>query len=327
MINLNHFRIFFHAADTGSYTAAAAKLHISQPAVTVQIRAFEDACDLKLFRKKGRSIHLTDEGRILYEYAKKIFNYEQEVEYAIDQLHDLKRGVLRIGTTKTYARYFMPFLIQTFLKRYPGIKVSLNEGSSLEMTRGLADFQNEIAVIAKAEDNPAVTLLPFSKEELLPILPADHHLAGRKDVPFAEMARDPIIMKDMGSGTRRRVNELFEKYGLTPRILMESNNVEFIKDLVQRGEGFSFLVRAAVADEIKNGKIATLELRGIRLLLDVSIAYLKDQPLSRPAKAFLRLLEEVAAEAVKEGSVMSLIARIAAELRGEKRRLGDPCLK
>ncbi len=318
MINLNHLRIFFHAAGTGSFTAAAEKLCITQPAVTAQIHAFEEACDLKLFKKKGRNVHLTEEGRIIYDYARKVFEHEQEVEYAIDQLHDLKCGVLRIGTTKTYARYFMPFLIQTFLKRYPDIRVFLNEGSSLEMTSGLADFRNEIVVIAKADDNPAVILQPFSKEELLPILPPYHHLAGRKDVHFSELAREPIIMKDIGSGTRRRVNELFDHYKLNPRILMESNNVEFIKDLVQRGEGFSFLVRAGVANEIRAGKLSTLELKGKPLLLDVSIAYLKDQPLSRPAKAFLRLLEELAAKAKKEKGMVSLMARIVAEIMSER---------
>ena len=186
------------------------------------------------------------------------------------------------------------------------------------MIDGLADFRNEIVVIAKADDNPAVILRPFSQEELLPILPPDHHLAGRKDVHFSELARDPIIMKDIGSGTRRRVNELFDQYKLNPRILMESNNVEFIKDLVQRGEGFSFLVRAAVANEIRDGKLSTLELKGKPLLLDVSIAYLKDQPLSRPAKAFLRLLEELAAKAKKEEGMVSLMARIVAETRSER---------
>lgn len=315
MINLNHFRIFYYAAKSGSFTDAAEKLFITQPAVTAQIRAFEEACNLKLFKKKGRNVHLTDEGKELYAYARRIFEYEQEVEDAIDKMHRLKRGVLRIGTTKTYARYFMPYFMTSYLKEYPDIRVFLNEGSSMEMIQGLLDLNVEIAVIAKAGENPAVSFHPFSQEELMPILAPGHRLASRGSVNFIELAGEPIIMKDIGSGTRVRVNDLFARYGRTPNILMETNNVEFIKELVRRGEGFSFLVKAAVTSEIKEGKLATLDIRGERLYLDVSIAYLKDQALSKPAKAFLRLLETLAGDASPAQGIGALTARILARAK------------
>ena len=313
MINFNHFRIFYYAAKAESFTDAAEKLFITQPAVTAQIHAFEEACNLKLFKKKGRHVQLTDEGKALFHYARKVFEFEHEIEVAIDKMHQLKRGVLRIGTTKTYARYFMPYLLSGFLKDYPDIKVFLNEGSSAEMTRGLLDLTIEIAVIAKAEENPAVVFRPFSQEELLPILPPVHRLAGRDSVHFTELAGDPIILKDSGSGTRRRVADLFARYGRVPNILMETNNVEFIKELVGRGEGFSFLVKAAVVQEVKEKRLVTPQIRGEHLYLDVSIAYLKDQSLSRPAKAFLRMLENLAGDnpSPAEG-IGALTARILA---------------
>ncbi|MFO7783781.1 MAG: LysR substrate-binding domain-containing protein [Thermodesulfobacteriota bacterium] len=290
MINLNQLRVFYHAARHQNFTRASEDLHITQPGVTAQARLFEEACNLVLFKKKGRRVFLTDEGRMLYEYARKIFEIEQELEAAVEDLRKLKRGVLRLGTTKAYARYFMPALITGYHKQYPNIRIILDEGSSRDMTRSLLDFRNEIAVIARAEDHPEVAFTPFSQEELVLIIPPGHPWTQRKSVRIEELALEPIIMKDIGSGTRRVINGLFTQSGYEPNILMETSNTEFIKDLVHRGEAVSFLVRESVAAELQAGRVGSVPLEGRHLTLDVSIAHLKDQRLSPAAKAFLDIL-------------------------------------
>lgn len=294
MLNLNQFRVFYEAARSGSFTNAARKLFITQPAVTAQMKAFEDQCNLKLFKKKGRRLYLTDEGTTLYEYARRIFEYEREVEDVIEEMRKLKRGILRLGTSKAYARYFMPFLISSFREAYPHIKVYLDEGSSLDIIHSLLDLKNEVALIARLEDNPNVTFLPFKQNRLALILAPNHRLAGRKKVSLEELADDPIIMKEIGSGTRKLVNGMFRTNGLTPNVLMETSNTEFIKQLVQRGEGVSFLVEEAVAAEIGDKRLATVPLAGETPFLNVSIAYLKDQHLSHPARAFVEMLKKMA---------------------------------
>ena len=167
MINLNQLRVFYEAARAGSFTIAARNLFITQPAVTAQVKTFENQCNLRFFKKKGRRLHLTDEGKSLYEYARKIFEFEKEVENVLEEMRKLKRGILRLGTSKAYARYFMPFLISRFRDAYPSIKVYLDEGSSLDMVGSLLNLKNEVAVIARVEDNPAVTFIPLSQEELV----------------------------------------------------------------------------------------------------------------------------------------------------------------
>ena len=127
---------------------------------------------------------LTDEGRALYGYAEKIFQYEKEIENAIEDMHELKRGVLSLGTTKAYARYFMPLMLSSFHENYPDIKIQLNEGSSLDMTHSLLDFKNEVAVIAKAGDVPEVDFFPFSKEEMAVIVAPGHHLTRKEGRVF-----------------------------------------------------------------------------------------------------------------------------------------------
>jgi DNA-binding transcriptional LysR family regulator len=307
MMNLNQLRVFYEAARTGSFTSAAKKLCITQPAVTAQIKTFEDQCDLKLFKKKGRSLYLSEEGSALFEYAKRIFEYEKEVEDAIEEMRKLKRGTLRLGTSKAYARYFMPFLISSFHEAFPHIKVHLDEGSSMDILRSLLELKNEVAVIARVEEDPSVTFLPFKRDELVLILSTTHSLSKKKSVSVEELVPEPMIMKEMGSGTRKQINDLFSRKGLTPNVLMETSNTEFIKQLVQRGEGISFLVEEAVAAEIKEKKLTAVPLTGEAPFLDVSIAYLKDQHLSHPARAFVEMLKKMATKSPQAGGLQKVM--------------------
>ena len=315
MLNFNQLRIFYHAAKNLNFTAAANELFITQPAVTFQVKSFEEYCNLKLFKKKGRRVHLTDEGKALYEFAEKIFRFEKEIENAIDEMRELKRGILRLGTTKAYARYFMPLMITTFHKNFPNIKIQLNEGSSAEMIYSLADFKIEVAVIAKAVEHPEVNFIPFSKEEMALILAPDHPLAQKKAISFKELEQEPFIMKENGSGTRKLVEEIFAKENCSPNILMETSNTEFIKQLVQRGEGVSFLVREAVASELEDKSLIEMPLKGRKFFLEVSIAYLKGQVLSPPAKAFVDTLTKLRAEDIDPMGIGALMMRILAQRR------------
>ncbi|MGD8493263.1 MAG: LysR substrate-binding domain-containing protein [Desulfobacterales bacterium] len=320
MLNFNQFRVFYYAAKNLNFTAAAGELFITQPAVTAQIKSFEEFCNLKLFKKKGRKVYLTDEGRSLYQYAAKIFRIEKEIEAVIDDMRELKRGILSLGTTKAYARYFMPLMITTFHQNYPHIKIQLNEGSSLDMIHSLLDFRIEVAIIAKAEDNPDVQFFPFSREEMAVILSRAHPLAKKKAISFTDLATVPFIMKESGSGTRKLVEELFEAEGTTPNVLMETSNTEFIKQLVQRGEGASFVVKEAVAAELRQRKLKTVPLKGPKVYLDVSIAYLKGQTLSPPARAFVDTLIGLKSGDLHPMGIGLLMAKILSQRKNKQRK-------
>ncbi len=315
MLNLNQLRVFYHAAKHLNFTVAAGKLFITQPAVTAQIKSFEEHCNLKLFQRRGRKLYLTSEGQILYEYATKIFRYEQEVEHVLEDMLKLERGELRLGTTKAYARYFMPVLLSRFHRSYPNIRLNLDEGSSRDMILSLVSLKNEVAVIARAIDHPEVAFTPFSKEELAVIAAPDHRLARKKSVSLAELAREPLIMKDRGSGTRKLVDEMFARENFRPNVLMETSNAEFIKQLVQRGEGVSFLVKEAVAAELKEKKLALVRLSGAAIFLDVSIAHLKDATLSPPALAFVEILSNLRAEYMQPQGIGLLMSRLLSQRR------------
>jgi DNA-binding transcriptional LysR family regulator len=313
MINLNQLRAFYQAAKCQNLSIAAKNLFVSQPAVTAQVKLFEEHCGLKLFKKKGRHLHLTGEGKALYDYAHKIFEYEKKIEDAVKQMKELKQGTLQLGSARTYARYFMPFLLTGFRDAYPQIKLHLDEGSSLDMIRSLIDLKNEVVIIARTEDNPDIAFIPFSQEELVLILSPDHCLAQEKIIDFAQLAEEPIIMKDSGSGTRRLVDALYARKNCTPNVLMETSDAEIIKLLVQHGEGISFLVREAVALELQAGKLATVPIKDQNIFLDVSIAYLKNQPLSPPAQAFLNSLENLGTKEMRFQGMGALMQKMLSQ--------------
>lgn len=310
MLNFNQLRIFHHAARNLNFTAAARDLFITQPAVTAQIKQLEEYCELKLFRKKGRGVYLTDEGQTLFKYVKRVFEYEKEIEFAIEEMRELKRGILRLGTTKTYARYFMPFLLTLFHQIYSDIRIHLDEGSSHAMVQSLTDLKNEIVIIAKITSYPGVRFLPLSREEIVVIAHPGHPLASKKSITPEELSHQRIVTKESGSATRHLVDDLFLRLGHVPKIVMETGNTEFIKQEVQRGEGIAFLVESAVALELEQETLTCLPFHDPNLFLNVSIAYLEDQQLSPPAKAFLDTLKTLSGGDMPAQGIRALMAKI-----------------
>ncbi len=310
MLNLNQLRAFYQVAKCQNVSLAARQLFVSQPAVTAQVKLFEESCGLKLFKKKGRNLILTDEGKTLFNYSRKIFEYEKKIEDAVAQMKALKKGNLKLGSARTYARYFMPFLLTGFRNSFQDIKIHLDEGSSREMIHSLIELKNEVVIIAKADDHPNIAYIPFSREELVLILSPNHRLASQDSISLEQMAEEAIIMKDPGSGTRRLVDGLFSDNGITPNVLMETGDAEIIKLLVQHGEGISFLVKEAVAIELQEKKLVSVPLKAAPLFLDVTIAYLKNQPLSPPAQAFLDSLKKLGTKKMRFQGMGALMTKM-----------------
>jgi DNA-binding transcriptional LysR family regulator len=293
MINLNQLRVFYEAGRCQNFSQAARALCVTQPAVTGQIRALEAALAIKLFKKRGRRMVLSEVGAVLFQHAHEIFALEKKMERVVAETRELKRGLLKIGTTKTYARYLMPTLITRFRTLYPDIKVVLDEGNSQDVCQSLLDLRNELAVVAVTEELKGLAYEPFREEELLLFAAPEHPFARRQEgIAFGELEGQLIIMKEEGSSTHTLVRQLFESRGLSPTVLVETSNMEFIKELVGKGEGVSFLVRSALEPELARGSVAEVPLQDGSLSLQVRIATLDGGDLSPAATAFLRILAE-----------------------------------
>ncbi|MCK9363461.1 MAG: LysR family transcriptional regulator [Syntrophales bacterium] len=310
MLNFNQLRVFYHAARTLSFTLAAKELFITQPAVTAQVKSLEDCCDIKLFKRKGRGLCLTDEGKTLYAYALRVFEYEKEIENVIQDMRQLKRGVLRVGASKAYTLYIMPFLIHAFHLLHPLVKINVNEGNSTDLTQSLHDLQIEVGFIATPENRTDLTFIPFAREEIMLIMAPDHRLAGKESITLNDISQEPIIMKHGGSGTRRVLDRFFAEYQFSPNILMETSNDGLIIEMVKRGEGISFLVKPLLTAELENGQILTAPIGDIKLWMNISIAYLRGQSLSKAAQAFIDMLVDMTPANMASADITDIISRL-----------------
>jgi DNA-binding transcriptional LysR family regulator len=292
-INLNHLRIFYYAAREKNLTKAAEALFVTQPAVTMQIKALEQYLETALFRKRGKFLELTEEGIVLYKYAEKIFSVVDEMEHAFKGFASLTQGSLIIGTTRSFARHLMPGLLSRYQEKFPGIKVSLEVGSSSEIAEGVAAFKYDLGIIGRLPLPSKVKAIPYTPEEFCLVVSPDHRFAKRGVVSCRELQNEPIIIREPGSGSRHFMLSFLASHGVEPSVLVEAGSVEFIKEYVIQGRGISFLYKPEVQLEAKMGLLKPLELVEGRLFIQTEIVVPEGVTLSPPSRAFLEQVDKL----------------------------------
>lgn len=288
-VNLNQLRAFFLAAREKSITKAAEALYITQPAVSIQIKSLEEALQLKLFRKCGKDLEITDAGKVLYSYAEKIFLIVGEMEHVLKGYVDLTQGSLTMGTTRSFARHLMPALLSQFQEEFPGVKVYLEVGSSQEIADRLLEFKYDLGIIGRLQYSNKLRSVPYGKEEFCLVTPPHHRFAGRQEVSLQELKEEPIIIRENGSGSRHAILSLLRSHGVKPSVLLEAGSFEFIKEYISKGRGISFLYKPEFQMEAKMGLLKPVPIREGPIFIQSDIVFPKDVELSPPAKAFLRL--------------------------------------
>lgn len=286
-INLNHLRIFFYAARERNLTKAADALFVTQPAVTMQIKALENNLEVPLFRKRGKFLELTEEGIVLFKYAEKIFGIVEEMQHVLKGFATLTQGSLIIGTTRSFARHLMPALLSRYQETFPGIKISLEVGSSSEIAEGVALFKYDLGIIGKLPLPQRIKAVPYTPEEFCLVVSPDHRFAKREVVSCRELLNHPIIIREPGSGSRHFILSFLSAHGVQPSVLVEAGSVEFIKEYVIQGRGISFLYKPEVELETKMGLLKPVELVEGPIFVQTVIVVPDGATLSPPSRAFL----------------------------------------
>jgi DNA-binding transcriptional LysR family regulator len=292
-INLNHLRIFYHAAKEKNLTRAAQILFVSQPAVTMQIKALEQYLEVALFRKRGKLLELTAEGNVLYGYAERLFGIVEEMEHVVKGLTSLTHGSLIIGTTRSFARHLMPGLLSRYQEEFPGIKISLEVGSSSEIAEGVAAFKYDLGIIGNLPLPKKLKAIPYTLEEFCMVVSPDHRFAKRGVVSCREIQNEPVIIREPGSGSRHFMLSFLASHGVEPSVLVEAGSVEFIKEYVIQGRGISFLYIPEVQLEARMGLLKPMELMEGPIYVQTIIIVPDAVTLSPPAKAFLELVDKL----------------------------------
>ena len=279
MASLENFRIvvFRAVAEQLSFRKAAEELYLTQPAVSLQIKALEEELGVQVFDRAGAQITLTQAGTILLRYAKQVNSLFVQVEREIVALTGDHAGQLALGASTTIAQYVLPRLLGEFCKEHPRVHPTLISGNTEHIVDAVEKQKIELGFIEGPVRSRAVKTKPFLEDDLLLIVPAAHEWAELESISSAEIASAPLLMRERGSGTRRVVEMALERQGLKQkslRIVMELDSTEAIKSAVEAGLGVGFVSRWAMAKDLRLGKhFKIVEVTGLRIKRDFSVAY------------------------------------------------------
>lgn len=267
-------KVFCTVAETKSFSKTAEIIHLTQPAVSLQIQALEEIYETKLFDRSSSTVTLTPAGEVLYKYAKEILALYASAEKVIGELTGLVKGSITVGASSTIGNYLLPGVITDFRKKHPKIKVHLLIGN----TRRVVDLLNagniDLGLVEGDVTGQKMVVKKLISDELLLIVPSIHPWAKKKEVSISELTKEPFIFREAGSGTRQMIEKFLAKHGITPHSMKVSlvlGSTEAIKDAVENGLGVSIVSRWAARKESKYGTLHLLRFKEERMLRDFSL--------------------------------------------------------
>ena len=295
-MNLKQLEAFYLVVKRKGVTRAAEELNVTQPAVTIQVKSLEKSLNLELIQHLGKRVQLTEAGELLYQYADKIFDLVGEASEKMKDFKKLMRGTLKIGTTKNYARYIMPSLLSTFQKRFPRIKVILDEGNSENMARSVLEMENELALISQLNLDRKIRSLFFSTVEFVLVASPAHRFSERNSISLRELNGEPVILREKGSGSRAAILRKFQEYGIWPSVIIEASSLDFIVGYVKQNKAISFMFEPDIKDELEKGTLRVIPLEEGNIIFFTDVIYHSEKSLSPPAQAFMKMVEELKRE-------------------------------
>lgn len=290
-ITFRQLETFAAVARLNSFTKAADALHLTQPAVSIQIKQISDTIGLPLFEQAGRDISLTSAGEELLKTARTLDDIWNHFESAIDELKGLKRGKLRVALVTT-AKYFLPRMLGAFCKRYPEIDLELEIANRENIVQRLRNNQDDIYVMSYPPDDLDIVRHPFLDNEYVVVAPNSHWAVG-KQLSLPDLAREPFLLREQGSGSRHVIDQHMRDTGTQLKVRLALASNEAIRDLVASGIGLSVLSRHALGNDLARDGLTTLSVDGFPLKQAWNVVHLRTKILSLPAQAFLgELLNE-----------------------------------
>ena len=280
-------QVFYSVAKHLSFTKAAEALHMTQPAVTFQVRQLEEQFNTRLFDRTHNRINLTEAGDRIYHYAKQIFELYSRMEGEIRALTGEVSGVVIIGASTTIAEYMLPSLLGAFKRKFPDVVIRLQVSNTDGIVAMVEDNEIDLGVVEAPVSNKSLVVEVCRIDTLVAVLPPEHELAGRASLPVADVLKYPFIAREEGSGTRKVTFDYLRGAGLEPAdltLVMELGSPESIKGAIEAGMGISILSRSTIGKELKLRTLTCVEL---------------DPPLERPF-SFVHQKQKFRARAIEK---------------------------
>ncbi|MBE0510452.1 MAG: LysR family transcriptional regulator [Chromatiales bacterium] len=256
-------QVFHTVARLLSFTKAAESLHMTQPAVTFQVRQLEEYFNTRLFDRTHNRISLTEAGERVYGYADRIFALYAEMENSVRDLTGEVSGVLLLGASTTIAEYMLPALLGDFKAKYPEVSIRLQVANTDGIVTMVENNTIDLGVVEAPVGNKNLVVENCRMDRMVLIVPPNHPLAKKKSVPITELLNYPYICREEGSGTREVMLEAMNLAGAHAQdmnIVMELGSPEAVKGAVEAGMGLSILSRATIDKELRLGSLVAVEL-------------------------------------------------------------------
>lgn len=286
----NQFKTFLSVVQRGSMAAAAKKLNLTAPAVSIQIKQLEEYAGVPLLERLRNGVSVTEAGSIVMETASRIEAAIHDCEDELNQLKGLDAGHASIGGVST-AKYFAPRAFAAFSKLHPNVDMKLSIGNRSETVAALANYEIDIAVMGRPPRNFEVEYEAIGPHPHVIIAPPDHTLARRKKLSPTDLSNETFLTRERGSGTRALGLEILRKNGITPSLGMEIDSNETIKQAVIAGLGIAFISAHTIATEIKDGRLIILDVVGLPVTREWYVVRRQDKHLLPASKELWQFLK------------------------------------
>lgn len=287
-------KVFCTVAETKSFSKASEIIHLTQPAVSLQIQALEELYETKLFDRSSSSVTLTKAGEVLYKYAKNILSLYADAEKQIGELTGLVKGSISIGASTTIGDNLLPTVIADFKKSRPKIKVHMRVGNTKRIIELLNSGNVDFGLVEGEVSKQRIKSDPLVKDELVVIVPTFHPWAKRKDISILEIIKEPFIFREEGSGTRQIIEKYLALNGISVqnmKITTVLGSTVAIKEAVESGLGISILSRWSVRKEKKYGTLKLLSIKEEKIMRDFSLIFSKSSVPTHAVDEFLSYLK------------------------------------
>jgi DNA-binding transcriptional LysR family regulator len=288
-LTIRQLRALSAVQATGSITSAANRLALTQPAVTLQLRNLQALAGLPLIQRTGSGMALTGVGQTVLALAERVELALLDCEQTLDMIAGRTGGRVSIGAVST-AKYFVPFMIAAFSQRYPKIDVTLQIGNRQEIHAALRGYGLDIAIMGQPPADVEVEMRPLGEHPHVIVASAAHPLAKRRKCSALDLADETFISRERGSGTRMLMERFFEQQGLKPKIALEVDSNETIKQSVIAGLGIAFISQHTVSHELDEGRLVAVRLEGLPVMRHWHAIRRSDKVLLPAAEAMLEFL-------------------------------------
>lgn len=282
---LRQLKVFEAVARHLSFSRAAQELHLTQPAVSTQVKKLEDHAGLPLFEQIGKKIHLSPAGVEMLHASRVIIGQFRQVEEAMTQFKGISGGKLNVAVISA-GDYFLPELLVRFARRHEGVTLNFGVCNREELLEQLTDNLTDLAIMVRPPLDMDTVNEPFAPHPYVIVAASGHPLASSKRIPVSRLAREPFVVREKGSDTRNSMEEGFGRHRGELNIAMEIKSTETIKQAVIAGMGISFLSAHTIGRELQAGSLAVLDVQGFPLMLNWYVVHRRHKRLPPVAQAF-----------------------------------------